>query len=51
MLETQIHVVVMNHLNIIPEVPVNFPMTKNNSREFVLKNCEIQVLSKTPEET
>ena len=48
MLDTWLSIVVMKHPNIIYGVPVNYPITGNNSQAFVL--CELQVLSTTLEE-
>ena len=51
MLDTRTTVMEMNHPNIIPEMPATYLVTGNNSRSFsFLKNCELQVLSLTPEE-
>ena len=51
MLETQISVVVMKHINIIPENPANHSFIGNYSQAFFFNNCEIQFLSTTPKET
>ena len=49
MLENRLPIVVMKHSTIIPEVIVNYLVTVDISQAFVLNNCEIQVLSSTPE--
>jgi hypothetical protein len=43
--------VVLRQASIIPQVPINDGLAGNNSLAFALNNCQIQILSSTPEET
>ena len=43
--------VVLRQASIISQVPINDSLTGNNSLAFALNNCQIQILSSTPEET
>ena len=51
MLETRYSVVVMNFPRMYHESPVDITIGGNTSRAFVLNNCELDILSITPEQT
>lgn len=51
MLETRFPVIVMGNNTGLVNIPVNVGISANKSKAFVLKGCQIKIISSTPEET